>query len=100
MSLGNQLDGLQSELGTLGKRVPNDRFEVTADLVVHSRCATSPSAPTMRRSPSARTTLMLVKYGYMRRWPGSRCSTSVRSDMIAIPWVTPPTPPPALRPII
>src|SRR5258708_6107976 len=78
MSLGDQLDGLQSELGTLGKRVPNDRFEVSADLIAHSRCATSPSAPTMRRSPSARTMLMLVKYGYMRRWPGSRCSTSVR----------------------
>ena len=35
-------------------------FEVPPDLLAHSRWATSPSAPTMRRSPSALTTLMLV----------------------------------------
>jgi len=36
------------------------RLEVGLDPVAHSRWAMSPMAPAMRRSPSARTTLMLV----------------------------------------
>ena len=36
-------------------------LEVLPDLICHSRCAVSPSAPTMRRLPTALTTLMLVK---------------------------------------
>src|SRR4029077_14552188 len=38
-----------------------DRFlEVCAYLIGHSRCAVSPSAPTIWRSPSTRRVLMLV----------------------------------------
>src|SRR5438552_9135699 len=50
-----------------------------------SRCDTSKSVPTARRSPRARTMLTPVKGGYSRSDPGVRRSTAARELRFAYP---------------
>src|ERR1700682_825640 len=59
MTFGYGLDGRHAEVG-VAELLAELGLEVLPDLFAHSRCATSPSAATLRRSPSALTTLILV----------------------------------------